>query len=285
MINFKKPPIVLIASVAILAGGGALYLRIKPGPGKQINVSQPEKVSVVASPAEKENALTPAEQAAKRQFEWRLKDQNIIYRSPEYKEVENDGYEALVIASTEVRNEDKEWIRMVRAVEVGLVGNSWSTGDFSRHNDSNFFSIDQLRAWRDVKIEGVKEERLLPPEQLINGKDCGGTKTHVGAEALIGIENSSSVEREVEMLLSIAAGGLVKNLKEVCNVNRVFTDWNAVIKVPPNSKDTYPLVVETAESGCCLYSEILPGTNLDVLNIDGHKEPSKWWFEHPQYTP
>lgn len=62
MTNLNKPLLALIATITILAGGGALYLKIKPGPGKQATVTNQGR-------SVQNESLTPAEEAVKRGVE------------------------------------------------------------------------------------------------------------------------------------------------------------------------------------------------------------------------
>jgi len=270
-------------------------LRIKPGPGKKITVTKPNDAQEQVS-AQKEESLTPAEKAVKEEFEFRLDQMNreysadIIYRNIHYKEVENDGYEALVIASFELRNDDKEWETRYIAVEAKLSGNNWLSGNTP--GETGFYTTDHLRAWRDIKILGLKDFKLIT--EPVEGH-CGGKPITNRAEALYEIENKGEKERTVELSFSLgyASDGTYIHVEAECSgaPQLNFGASENEIRIEPYTTKTYTISGEAVGRdstgwSCCVYKN---GNLSDELptpeKIDGYSKPYGWWLKHPQYIP
>lgn len=287
MINASKLPIIAIATITILAAGGVVYLKIRPGPGKQV-VTSTGKQPIYKETSEN---LTPAVKAAKRLFELDLAYYKTVSRNPEYKEVENDGYEGVVIVSAEIRQENGEWERRYDFIETKLVNNLWTTrnesmsiGEYGEDLDT----ADSLRAWRDVKFLGVKDVELINE----NSDKCSDSSNPVtiGAKVLLEIENKGDKERTVEFL----SNGNIAYASEPANTlscsagsTRSINITNKEIKVEPNSTKTYTLTGKLYNpygySPCCRFLQSKP-EEFKIYKID-NKIISNLWLEHPQYIP
>ena len=275
-------------------------MRIRPAPGKQAVVSTPQK-------SFQQSNLTPAEKAVKEDIEFRLNqanreyDANIIYRDIHYKEVENDGYEAVVLVDLEIRNANKEWVRRYRLAEANLSGNSWISDSGSLAQDEEeienaYPTADYLRAWRDIKINGIKEVALINEPRE---KGCAKLPITQKTDIQLEIENKGDKQRILELVgrkIGRATDGIsvpVDTNGSPCGTPEVdISSGQSHLIIEPKTTKTYSingkLDLDYMRLHCCVYrdsslSEFKFSTQYDT--IDGFKSPGNLWFEHLQYIP
>lgn len=284
---FKNKLIIALAStVVVLVGGGALYLKIRSNPNKESVTFQTNSTQEQTS-AQKEEDTTGAEKSAERAMKDFFAGRSIIYRDLVVKEAENDGYVALVFAESELRNDDGSWNKYIAPLEPKLVGSSWQCCSENKIFQQ-ITGVESLQAWRDVQILDIDEVRLQPPYHGTAVDKCAPDGSTTTAIATTEIENKSDKERELDVRIVIDAIDLVKHGTGGCGEYKPL-DGTQTFKLQPNSKETYNIIAERTEGGCCVYSQARLGKydNLSdiIQKIDGFESPDAWWLEHLEYIP